>query len=341
MSTPSTTRLTAVRPTLAVTGARITIEGVGLPVPDSRAPEVRVGGEPAHVAMASPRAIAIHVPSLTPRGRHNVVVEGALDEALQVDVGAPLATGLHQVDNPVYDRRGNLYVTYSGSRGHEVPVSVFRVRPDGSREPFVNGMVNATSMAIDAAGDLYVSSRFDGAVYRIRPDGGYDTVASEMGVACGLAFGSDGTMFVGDRTGTIFRVNAAGHVIPFVTLPASVAAFHLAIGPDDELYVAGPTIGTYDNVYKVDRRGGIGVLSTEFGRPQGLAVDQHGVLHVVEALAGSAGLYRVQEGRPRELVVAAPSMVGVAMDPAGGLVVSSNDTVYRFDVPMKPWKIRA
>ncbi len=341
MSTPAPTRLTGIRPPLAVIGARITLEGAGLPVPDSRAPDVRIGGQQAHVAMASPRAIAVYVPTLLSRGRHDVVVEGEADRSLQVDVATPFATGVHLVDNPVFDRQGNLCVTYSGSRGHEVPVSVFRVRPDGSREPFVAGMVNATSMAIDAGGDLYVSSRFDGAVYRVRPDGGYDTVASEMGVACGLAFGSDGTMFVGDRSGTVFRVNAARHVVPFVTLPASVAAFHLAIGPGDDLYVTGPTAGTYDHVYRVDRRGEVRVLSSEFGRPQGVAVDEHGDLYVVEALAGASGLYRVREGRPRELVVAAPSLVGLAMDPGGGLVVSSNDTVYRFEVPMKPWRIRA
>jgi sugar lactone lactonase YvrE len=325
---------------MAVPGARVTVEGFNLPVPDSRAPEVRIGGEVARVAMASPSAIAVYVPAGLARGRHAVLVEGGEGTAPAVDIGAPLATGVHQVDNPVFDAHGNLFVTYSGSRGHEVPVSVFRVRPDGSREPFVTGMVNATSMAFDAAGGLYVSSRFDGAVYRVRPDGGYDTVASELGVACGIAFGSDGTMFVGDRSGTVFRVNAAGRVTPFVTLPPSVAAFHLAIGPEDELYVTGPTIGTYDHIYRIDRRGDIRVLSSEFGRPQGIAVDDKGRLYVVEALAGSAGVYWVQDGKPREEVVAAPSLVGLAIDPSGSLVVSSNDTIFKFDVPMRPWRSR-
>ena len=42
---------------------------------------------------------------------------------------APLATGLHQVDNPAFDRDGNLYVTFSGSRGQEAPVSIYVVAP--------------------------------------------------------------------------------------------------------------------------------------------------------------------------------------------------------------------
>src|SRR5436309_1967252 len=81
------------------------------------------------------------------------------------------AAGLHQVDNPIFDRDGNLYVTYSGTRGQQVPVSIFRVRPNGTRETFSSGIVNPTSMAIDSHGTIFVSSRFEGTVYRLEPDG--------------------------------------------------------------------------------------------------------------------------------------------------------------------------
>jgi sugar lactone lactonase YvrE len=234
------------------------------------------------------------------------------------------------VDNPVVDRDGNLYVTSSGSRGQQMPVSIFRVAPDGTRDGFVSGIANATSMAFDRAGTLHVSSRFDGAIYRVEPDGTHKMVAAELGVACGLAFAPDGTLFVGDRSGTIFRVPEGGSVSAFATLPPSVAAFHLAYGPDGGLYVTGPTLGSYDAVYRIDPEGAVETISTAFGRPQGLAFDPHGVLHVVEALAGSSGLYRVVPGRAPEMVVAAPAMVGVAFHPDGGFVVTSSDTAYRF-----------
>ena len=73
---------------------------------------------------------------------------GACLASIVIDVAPPFATGLHQVDNPVFDRDGNLYVTYSGTRGQQVPVSIFRVRPDGTRETFCTGLVNPTSMAL-------------------------------------------------------------------------------------------------------------------------------------------------------------------------------------------------
>jgi hypothetical protein len=66
-----------------------------------------------------------------------------------------------------------------------------------------------------------------------------------------------------------------------------------------------------------------------FGRPQGLAFDRDGSLHVVEALAGASGIYRLRESG-KELVVSGPRLVGLAFAADGTLVVASNDTVYGF-----------
>ena len=77
----------------------------------------------------------------------------------------------------------------------------------------------------------------EGAVYRVCLDGVPHQIASDLGVACGIAFDADGVMYVGDRSGTIFRVRN-GEASPFVRLPPSVAAFHLAMSPEGELFVA-------------------------------------------------------------------------------------------------------
>ena len=321
--------ITAVRPVSAIAGGRIIIEGAGFPVDGPELPAVRIGGERARIVYASPRAIGVVVPAVADGGRSSVLIDGVPDETARVEVASTLATGLHQVDNPVFDRAGNLYVTYSGTRGQEVPVSIFCVRPDGMRETFSSGIVNPTSMAIDPEGRLYVSSRFEGTVYRVGLDGSSESFASDLGVACGLAFASDGTLFVGDRSGTIFRVDREGHARAFAALPPSVAAFHLALAPDGALHVTAPTLSSYDGIYRIDASGEVTQPYTGFGRPQGLAFDARGVLFVIEALAGSSGLYRLPADGPPELVVAGPGLVGVAFDPTGGLVVCSNDTAYR------------
>jgi hypothetical protein len=60
-----------------------------------------------------------------------------------------------------------------------------------------------------------------------------------------------------------------------------------------------------------------------------LAFDPSGSLCVVEALAGSSGVYRLPDGGEPELILAAPGLVGLAFDPRGGLVVCSNDSAYK------------
>jgi len=323
-------RVTAVRPLRAIEGGRLTIEGSGFPIDGPRLPEVHLGGARARVVYASPTVLSVIVPGGLDGGPTDVRVEGVLGETLFVDVGGSFATGLHQVDNPAFDRSGNLYVTFSGTRGQQVPVSIFRVRPNGTRETFSSGIVNPTSMAFDPEGRLHVSSRFEGVVYRVASDGTFEPFASDLGIACGLAFTRDGALLVGDRSGTIFRVDRAGHAETFASLPASVAAFHMAIGPDDAAYITGPTLSSYDPVYRVAPDGTVTSRDVGFGRPQGLAFDAQGTLFVVDALAGASGLYRVPPEGARELVLSGPGLVGVAFDHRGSIVVCSNDTAYRF-----------
>jgi sugar lactone lactonase YvrE len=323
--------LASVRPAAAIAGGRITLHGTDFPIDGPCLPEVTVGEQRGRVTFASPTSLTVVVPPDTGGGPRPVAVEGASSDRVEVEIAAPFAAGLHQVDNPVFDTRGNLYVTYSGTRGQQVPVSIFRVRPDGTRESFSTGIVNPTSMALDASGRLHVSSRFEGIVYRLGDDGTAEPFATELGVACGLAFAPDGTLFVGDRSGTVFKVDGGGHAQAFASLPPSVAAFHLALGHDG-LYVAAPTLSSYDVVYRLDASGGVTVHNHSFGRPQGLAFDDH-TLFVVEALAGASGLYRCREGREPELVLAGDGLVGVAFDGQGGVVVCSNDTAYRGRLP--------
>jgi sugar lactone lactonase YvrE len=325
----SPARVTSIHPLSAIEGGRITVEGAAFPIDEPFLPEVRIGDARARIVYAASNALGAIVPAGLDAGRATVRVAGVPGETGFVDIAAPFATGLHQVDNPVFDRDGDLYVTYSGTRGQQVPVSIFRVRPNGTRETFSSGIVNPTSMAIDPRGRLYVSSRFEGTVYRVNEDGSTEVFANDLGVACGLAFADDGTLFVGDRSGTIFSVDSNGRAKTFASLPASVAAFHLAMGPDRTLYVTGPTLSSYDALYRIDRDGAVTTASAGFGRPQGLAFDRHGTLFVVEALAGSSGLYRCRPDAAPELVLAGPGLVGVAFDGQGTTVVASNETAYR------------
>jgi streptogramin lyase len=329
MTSAGSSRITGVRPLWAVAGGWLTVQGEGFSV--DPLPEVRIGSAPVRVLAASSREMRLAVPGSLEGGRMPVRIESAPGETLFVEIGVPLATGLHQVDNPVFDTEGNLFVTFSGARGQQVPVSIFIVRRDGTRQPFVSELPNPTSLAFDHSGRLHVSSRFDGTVYRIAPDGTATPVATDLGVACGIAFDDEDVLFVGDRSGTILRVED-GRSVTVASLPPSVAAFHLAFGPDGLLYVTGPTLGTRDSIYRIDRSGNVTTFYEGLGRPQGLAFDDQGRLYVADALAGIGGIFRFAPGGGEpECVLAGGGLIGAAFGPGGALAVCSADTVYRLD----------
>jgi sugar lactone lactonase YvrE len=331
----------AVHPQWAAPGGRVLLSSEWVLAPDGP-PRVSVGEHDAHVVAASRTQLRIVVPSAAEGGTMSVSVGHSQVANASIEVARTLTAGLHQVDNPVFDGLGRLYATQSGGPGTKVPAPLYRVTRDGIREPVAVEIANPTSLALGPDGALYVSSRFEGTVYRVMSDDRVELHASELGVPTGLAFGGDGSLYVGDRSGSVFRVSATKQVETFASLPASVAAFHLAFGPDDCLYLTAPTLASRDAIYRITPDRLVDVVYEGFGRPQGLAFDSEGDLYVAEAAAGTAGLYRLRLGTTgeratAELAAAVPAIVGVALDPEGGVVMASNDTIWRLDVDRRPY----
>jgi sugar lactone lactonase YvrE len=335
------TPIAAIDPPWALPGSRVAIVGPHLPLPAEGPPHVSIGGADARVVGASARTIRVIVPPDAEGGLLTVRIDELPGEITSLQVGRVLTTGVHQVDSPAFDAQGRLYVTQSGARDTKSPIPLFRVAADGVREPMAIDVGNPTSMALGPDGLMYVSSRFDGNVHRLTADDHVELYVTEVGVPTGLAFAPDGTLFIGDRSGSILRVSPDREVDTFATLPPSVAAFHLAYGPDGCLYVAAPTLSTHDPLFRISPSRLVDVVCQDFGRPQGLAFDSTGALFVAEAMAGGAGLYRVDVTDPCPTpvrVLSAVALIGVAIDPAGGLVLTSNDTVWKLDVGLWPYE---
>ena len=59
-----------------------------------------------------------------------VATNGHRSNPREVRVAVPIAENLHPVANPAIDAEGNIYVTFSGSRGQKVPVAIYRIDTD-------------------------------------------------------------------------------------------------------------------------------------------------------------------------------------------------------------------
>ena len=341
--TPVDTRpqIHEVSPTAAIPGGEFLIRGKGLinagNSHDSRA-HVRFGDMPASIVIGSDSFIIARVPDGASAGEIYVGVD-LHASAWTCEIGIPIADSLHPVANPVIDRQGNIYTTFSGSPGQRTPVSIYKIDTNFRARPYVSDLMNATGLAFDAEGVLYASSRSEGTVYQISPGGNLAVYVEGMGTATGIVFDPDGNLFVGDRSGTVFKISRQRQIYVFATLEPSIAAYHMAFGPDDYLYVTGPTTSSFDSVYRISSAGHVEVFYRGLGRPQGLAFDAAGNLYAAGSLGGRRGVVRFDPNARPELFISGPHIVGLAFSPSKALFLATNNSIYRIDAGIEGRRI--
>ncbi len=322
-----------VQPAAAIPGGEFQIYGRNFVRADR--PRVTLGDMPAMVVIGSDTYVIARVPEGVAAGELVIGNGQKSSPAWACDVGVQIADTLHPVANPAVDSDGNIYATFSGSRGQKTQVSVYKIDLNCNIRPFLTDILNATGLAFDRDGLLYVSNRNDGIIYQVTPSGNMSIYAEGMGIATGMAFDGEGNLYVGDRSGTIFKIAPNRQIYVFATLEASIAAYHLAFGPDGALYVAGPTTSSFDSVYRVSPAGAVEIFYRGLGRPQGLAFDAEGRLYVAASLGGRKGVVRIAEDRKPELFVSGPGIVGLAFTPSRSLVLATNSALYRLDARIK------
>ena len=295
-------------------------------------PAVLVDGHPAHVLLSRPTRLALRVPEEATTGLIEVRSPSGASNSVPLRVARELTAGLHPVTSPAVSRSGMIYATISGPRGKQTPVSIVRVSPDGRGTPFVTGILNATGLAFNPDGDLFVTSRAEGNVYRIDPSGESTVYAEGMGVATGAAFDAEGNLFVGDRSGTIFKIDPQRKIFVYATLEPSVAAYHLAVNAEGTLFVTAPALNSNDAVWAIDTHGQAEVWYRGLGRPQGLALSKDGDVYVTACLHGRRGLVRITSAGDASLVLAGPNLVGVAFSPLGTTVLATSEAVFDVDL---------
>src|SRR5450755_2951896 len=333
----------AVAPPFALPGGEVRIIGKGLRPHELRRPIVRFGDLEGSVLISSDDFVIARVPDGAASGPVVVSTNGAghVSNPHSIKVAVPVADNLHPVTNPALDREGNLFVTFSGSRGQKVPVSIFKIDTNHNVKPFLSDLMNATSIAFDREGEMYVSSRHDEAVYKVSPNGTMSTYAEGMGVATGIAFDREENLYVGDRNGTIFKIARDRQIFVFAMLEPSISAYHLAFGPHGDLFVTAPSTSSFECVYKVDPHGTVSVFYRGLGRPQGLALDIEGSIYVAASLGGKRGIVKITPQGKANLEVSGQSLVGLAFAPGKSAILATQSGVHHIAWNIQGWPLLA
>lgn len=336
----SSGKVTKLQPPNVLPGGEVELEFSGVRLEPDIPFECYVNGRPNRIISASSRRMVVEV-STTFTEASDVpvhVVSGGLEsENHSVMVAGLLKDGMHIVANPAVDPKDDaIILTRSGGRGQQLPNTLFRLEKDGYLDELPVEVMNPTAIAFGPNGEMFTTNRRDGIVLRI--DGGDEAtvVAKGLGIATGLAFDKDGTMFVGDRSGTIYQILADGTPDEFAKLEPSVAAYHMAFGPDSRLYVSSPGLASHEAIYAIDGNGFVETYFRGFGRPQGLAFGDNGTLYVAACYKGRRGIFSVEYlGTRAEHVVAGNNVVGLCFNRAGDMIVATGDSVYSLPLGIK------
>ncbi len=294
------------------------------------------GGQAARLVGASATRILAIVPEDLDQSEVEVHLEsyGEKSASKSITIGRKLADDLHIVANPAVDPKDDsIILTRSGSRGQQLPVTLFRLEKDGFLNEIPVEILNPTGVAFDNKGQLFVTARAEGEVCRINHDEEATPYASDLGIATGIAFDRDGAMFVGDRSGTIYRVSNFGDSESFAVLEPSVSAYHLAFGTNEKLYVTAPGLSSFDSVQEIDKDGYEKIFYRGLGRPQGLAFDRAGNLYVAACLQGRHGVVKISsDGKNAELFAAGYNVVGLCFTRKGEMIIATNEAVFSLPV---------
>src|SRR5690349_7918045 len=111
-------QIAEVTPPAAIAGGELQIRGKGFVKTDR--PRVMIGDLAAPLIIGSDSFIIARVPEGATAGELIIQNGEQSSESWACDVGVLIADSLHPVTSPAIDSFGNIYVTFSGSRGQKV-----------------------------------------------------------------------------------------------------------------------------------------------------------------------------------------------------------------------------
>ena len=197
-----------------------------------------------------------------------------------------------------FDKAGNLFVADIPDRSN-----IYKITPAGLRTTFASGLGRLIDLAVDSAGNLFVTTgdqddfgfpiNGSGKIYKLTPNGVRTTFASGLDLPTALAFDSAGNLFVANVNKFI---NGA--------------------------------------IYKFTPAGGRTTFASGFTNPEAVAFDNAGNLFVSAGIFGTStgAIYKITSGGVRStFAIGFSPFAPMACDSAGNLFVSDfGGNIYKF-----------
>ena len=238
---------------------------------------------------------------------------------------------------------------------------VYAITRDGSITPVADGFRTPSGVAAGPAGTLYIADTGNNAVHRLDPGGQRTTIARNLNGPVGIAVDPSGRVIVADTySDRLCSVEPDGTCrVLAIDVPLDTPTGLAVDSRDGTIYVADTG---HDVVHAIPAPGGVRTLDAAdiggFRRPTGVAVDDRGVIFVVDESArvieiSTAGAARIVAGsspgfengigedaqfrRPSSVAVVSTGRLVVA-DAGNGLVRDVvATTLAEFKPPPSPW----
>jgi hypothetical protein len=84
-------------------------------------------------------------------------------------------------------------------------------------------------------------------------------------------------------------------------------------------------------VWRISPSGEVGIFYRGLGRPQGLAFDLEGNLHVAASWRGHRGIVRITPAGEASLAIAGSGIVGIAFARGPAILAATTNSLYHLD----------